>query len=135
VISAAPCPIGSVPTTLVPLRNKSTHGGSTATRADASFFATYVSTFLEELGWENLDDDPVAASTAIHPFDLFKDFDLLEKVVKPRRYARSDQQDVSAMFSCMVFSQLITWTSLRAHKICRAHHRHRPGRDVASRLF
>jgi tetratricopeptide (TPR) repeat protein len=80
--------------TLVPLRNKSTHGGSTATRTDARFFAAYVSTFLEELGWENFDDDPVAASTAIHPFDLFKDFDLLEKVVKPRRYARSDQQDL-----------------------------------------
>jgi hypothetical protein len=86
--------------TLVQLRNKSGHGGSPApvpvTKADATFFTAYVSTFLEELGWENYDDDPVATSTAIHPFDLFKDFDFLEKVVKPRRYARSDKQDFVA---------------------------------------
>jgi tetratricopeptide (TPR) repeat protein len=82
--------------TLVPLRNKSSHASSTVTKADANFFTAYVSAFLEELGWENLGDDAVAASTAIHPFDLFKDkdFDVLEKMVKPRRYGRSDLQDV-----------------------------------------
>jgi tetratricopeptide (TPR) repeat protein len=81
--------------TLVRLRNKSSHTGlRPATRADASFFAAYVSAFLQELGWENFGIDLAAASTAIHPFDLFKDFDVLEKVVKPRWYDRSDQQGV-----------------------------------------
>jgi hypothetical protein len=79
--------------TLVPLRNKSSHT-SPATRADAIFFAAYVSAFLEELGWENFGNSSAAASTVIHPFDLFKDFDVLEKVLKPRRYDRSDQQEV-----------------------------------------
>jgi hypothetical protein len=80
--------------TLVLLRNKSSHTSFLATKADANFFAVHVSAFLEELGWENFGNDSVATPTAIHPFDLFKDFDVLEKVVKPRRYSRSDQQDV-----------------------------------------
>ena len=82
--------------TLVALRNKSSHASSTATRADANFFAAYVSAFLEELGWENFGDDPAANSTAIHPFDLFMDFDALERLIKPWRYGRSDPQDVVA---------------------------------------
>ena len=85
--------IGADWDTLVPLRNRSAHPtpNKIVTRADASFFAAYVSAFLEELGWQNFDSDPAPAS--IDPFELFKDFDLLERVVKPRRFARSDPQD------------------------------------------
>ena len=81
---------------MVPLRNKVNHPNPTATRADAIFFAAYVSAFLEELGWEkkNFGNDPVASSTPVHPFELFKDFELLEKVIQPRHYDRSDQQEV-----------------------------------------
>jgi tetratricopeptide (TPR) repeat protein len=84
--------IGADWDTLVPLRNKSAHPGKIVTRAEASFFAAYVSVFLEELDWKLFDGE--TASTSIDPFELFKDFDLLERLLKPRRYARSEPQDV-----------------------------------------
>ena len=81
--------------TLVRLRNNSIHRDQ-ASRADANFLAAYVSAFLEELGWEDFGNVPTAATSAIHPFELFKDFYILEKAVKPRRYDRSDQQEFVA---------------------------------------
>jgi hypothetical protein len=82
---------------LVEIRNNANHASPTGTRADANFFAAHVSAFLDELGWENFGNDLAAATTCVHPFDLFKDFDILEKVVKPRRYDRCDSQDVVAI--------------------------------------
>ena len=79
---------------LVRLRNQSSHANATATKAGANFFAAYVAAFLEELGWQNFGNDPAAASTTIHPFDLFKDFDYLERVINPGRYGTSEPQEV-----------------------------------------
>jgi tetratricopeptide (TPR) repeat protein len=79
---------------LVPLRNQSSHANATATKADANFFAAYVAAFLEDLGWENFGNSPAAGSTAIHPFNLFEDFDCLETVINPWRYGTSEPQDV-----------------------------------------
>jgi NAD(P)-dependent dehydrogenase (short-subunit alcohol dehydrogenase family) len=74
----------------VRLRNKSQHDTGSATRADASFFAAYVSAFLEELGWKNFGNELLAASTVIHPFDLFKDFHILDIEQVVREFGRID---------------------------------------------